>query len=139
MSFWSFFKLLLIALFTSPFLSGLIGIAALTVTGRQPASAVSLSLIALPVGAAAFLLFGGIQVLIGTAIAGTVLSAIRIWLVNSPILFWLVAALCIASIPTFHLRFPNGDGGTMQGLTEQIKAMFAASVAIWCVLSANKF
>jgi hypothetical protein len=82
------------------------------------------------------LLLGGIPVALGTAAVATVLTFLQRNLWSSPILLWAIAAICVSTIPFFLSRYPNGDGGTMLSMMESIKAMFAASVAIWCVLAA---
>jgi hypothetical protein len=119
----------------SPFVASMIGLAFLLVRGTQSIQDSAKVLIGLPFLAAVMLLLGGIPVAVGTAAVAGALTFVQRQ-ISSPILLWAIAAICLATIPYFLSRYPNGDGGSMQSMIESIKAMFAASVAVWCVIAA---
>jgi hypothetical protein len=129
-------KSVLLAVVLSPFVASLIGLALLLARGTQSLGDTTKVLVGLPFVGAVMLLLGGIPVALGTAAVATVLTFVQRNLWSSPILLWAIAAICVSTIPYFLSRYPNGDGGTMLSMMESVKAMFAASVAIWCILAA---
>ena len=129
-------KSVLLAVVLSPFVAGLIGLVVQYVRGAQSIEDTAKVLIGLPIVAAFMLFLGGIPVIIGTTAVAGALTLIQRNLWSSPVLLWGIAAACLTTIPYFLTRYPNGDGGTMQSMVETIKAMFAASIAIWCVIAA---
>lgn len=136
MSFWPFLKSVMLAVALSPFVATLIGLAFLLVRGTQAIQDSGKVLVGLPFLAVVMLLLGGIPVAIGTTAVAGALTFVQRQIFSSPILLWAIAAICLATIPYFLSRYPNGDGGSMQSMMESIKAMFAASVAVWCVIAA---
>jgi hypothetical protein len=136
LSYGALIKSVLLAVVLSPFLAGLIGLVAQFVRGAQSVEDSAKVLIGLPFVGAVMLLLGGIPVIIGTAAVAGALTFIQRHVWSSPILLWAIAATCVATIPFFLGRYPNGDGGSMQSMVETIKAMFAASVATWCIIAA---
>lgn len=129
-------KSVLLAVVLSPFVAGVIGLVVQYVRGAQSIEDTAKVLIGLPIVAAFMLFLGGIPVIIGTAAVAGVLTFIQRNFWSSPVLLWGIAAACLTTIPYFLTRYPNGDGGTMQSMVETIKAMFAASIATWCVIAA---
>jgi hypothetical protein len=136
LSIWGLFKSVLLAVALSPFVASLIGLAVQYVRGAQSVGDLAKVLIGLPFVAAVMLLMGGIPVVLGTAAVAGALTFIQRTIWSSPVLLWAIALACLATIPYFLTRYPNGDGGSMQSMMESIKAMFAASVAIWCIFAA---
>ena len=136
MAFWGLIKSVLLAVVLSPFVAALIGLVVQLARGTQSLADTAKVLVGLPIVGAVMLFLGGIPVVLGTAVVATALTLVQRYLWSSPIMLWAIAAICAATIPYFLTRYPNGDGGTMQSMVETIKAMFAASVAIWCVLAA---
>ena len=135
MTAWAFVRSVGLAVLFSPVLLGVVGVLLQLGKGQQSFADTWKVLVGLPVIWAFALLIGGLPVFVGTGIVAAFLNFVA-RMIGSPVfIYGLVALIALATVPIFLGRYPNGDGGTMQSLVEQVKAMLACSIFIWCALS----
>ena len=137
MSLWAFAKPVLLAVVIAPAVTIVVGLVHRFLTQAQALKDVAMVLIGSPIVYAMFLLLAGIPALVVTAISAGAMTAAKRYMPGAAILLWAVAAACLVYMWVAMNRYPNGDGGSMQSLSEQVKATCAASVAVWCVMAAR--
>ena len=135
MSLWGFAKPVLLAVLIAPAITIVIGLVHQFLTRAQGIKDTALVLIGSPLVYAVYLFLGAIPALVVTSISAGAMTAVKRYMPGATIMLWAVAAACLVYMWIALNRYPNGDGGTMQSLAEQVKAMCAASVAVWCVLA----
>lgn len=138
MSLWGFAKPVLLAVVIAPAVTIVVGLIHLFLT-KPPTTMKDLAtvLFGSPIVYAMYLIFAAIPALVVTLLSAGVLTAVKRYTPAAHILLWAMAAACLAYMWVAMNRYPNGDGGTMQSLAEQVKATCAASVAAWCVMAAR--
>ena len=137
MSLWGFARPVLLAVAIAPALTIVVGLLYRFVTGQQSLKDTGLVLVGSPLVYAVYLLLSAIPALVVVALSAGGMTALLRIAPMARVLLWVVAAACLGYMWIAMNRYPNGDGGSMQSLSEQIKATCAAGVAIWCVLAAR--
>ena len=135
MTAWGLARSVGLAVLVSPLLLGIFGLALKLARGEQSLADTGKVLLGMPVIWAFALVLGGIPVLLGTGIAAGILTPMARLSGLPTVLYGLAGLIAFATTPIFLGRYPNGDGGTMQSLVEQFKAMLACSIGAWCALS----
>ncbi len=135
MSLWGFAKPVLLAVVIAPAVTIVVGLIHLFLTKPPSMKDLATVLIGSPIVYATFLIFAAIPALVLTLLSAGAMTAVKRYIPAADILLWAVVAACLAYMWVAMNRYPNGDGGTMQSLAEQVKATCAASVAAWCVMA----
>lgn len=136
MSVWTFAKPIIVAVALAPVLHIVVGVVHQFVVRGQSLKDTAMIFVGSPIIFAVLLILSAIPCLIVTTLTAGAITTIQRVLPLSSALLWLVAAGGLAYMWIALGRYPDGDGGTMQSLMEQIKATCAASVVIWCVATA---
>lgn len=136
MSFWSFAKPILVAVALAPVLHIVVGMVHQLVVRGQSLKDTLMILVGSPIIFAVLLILSAIPSLIVTGLTAGAMTTLQRVLPLTSTLLWLIAAGGLVDMWIALGRYPDGDGGTMQSLMEQIKSTCAASVVIWCVATA---
>jgi 1-acyl-sn-glycerol-3-phosphate acyltransferase len=137
LSLWGFAKPVLLAVALAPVLMIVVGLAHRFITQGQTLKETAIVLVGSPIAFAFLLIISAIPALVVTSILAGALIALQRALPYASVLLWILVPVCLIYTWVALGRYPSGDGGTGQSLTEMIKATCAASIAIWCVLAAR--
>jgi hypothetical protein len=137
LSLWTFAKPVLLAVALAPVLMIVVGLVHRFVNHGQTLKDAAIVLVGSPLVFAFLLVFSAVPSLVVTSISAGALTALQRVAPYASVFLWGLAAACVVYMWIALSRYPNGDGGTMRSLTEQVKATCAASVAAWCVMAAR--
>jgi hypothetical protein len=135
LSLWGFAKPVLLAVAIAPAVTIVVGLVHRFLTKPPAMKDLATVLIGSPIVYAVFLILAAIPALILTSISAGAMTAVKGYGPAANVLLWAVAPACLAYMWVAMNRYPDGDGGSMQSMVEQIKATCAASVAVWCVMA----
>jgi hypothetical protein len=135
LSLWGFAKPVLLAVAIAPAVTIVVGLVYRFLIKPPAMKDLATVLIGSPLVYAVSLIFAAIPALIVTSISAGAMTAAKRHMPGANILLWAVAAACMAFMWVAMNRFPDGDGGSMESLMEQVKATCAASVAVWCIMA----